>query len=385
VASNEANHYVRSYLTREPIILGVLSGLAMVSFLLVGGLSHVYHAQQEALGNRWFNRGVADLSVGRFDSAVREFRAALLYARDDYDYQLNLAEALIGAKRIPEAYSYLLTLWEQQPENGLVNLELGRITAQRGETEQALRYYHNAIYAAWTGDQEKERQNARLELIEFLLRNNADAQAQSELIALAANLPDDPLQRASIGSLFLRTQDYDHALAEFRSSLRAAPHNAPALAGAGEAAFHLGRYSLAQHYLQAVVSQNPGDTQSAQRLKTTELVLRMDPFRRPISAAQRARIVLEAYDAAGRRIQSCTTPASARASPQQAGREPGLRENWQSMKPEVTARALRRDPDLVEDVMDLVFRIERQAGAMCGPPTETDTALLLIAKLHEAS
>ena len=68
---------------------------------------------------------------------------------DDYAYQLNLAEALIGLKRTGEASTYLVNLWDRQPEDGLVNLELARIAVQKGQTEQALRYYHNAIYAAW--------------------------------------------------------------------------------------------------------------------------------------------------------------------------------------------------------------------------------------------
>ena len=151
----------------------------------------------------------------------------------------------------------MINLWDREPENGLVNLELARIAAQKGETEQALRYYHNAIYAIWPGDQEVERREIRLELIEFLLGINAKAQAQSELIALAANLDDDPSQHVRVGDLFLQAQDYEHALAEYRLSLKADRHNAAALAGAGRAAFELGRYDLAQRYLQAAVIANP--------------------------------------------------------------------------------------------------------------------------------
>ena len=137
------------------------------------------------MANRLFTRGTADLKDGHFDRAVGDFRAALLYSRDNYDYQLNFAQALIGLKRTDEAYAYLINLWEREPENGLVNLELARIAAQKGQTEQALRYYHNVIYATWPSDQEVERRDTRLELIEYLLRNKAKAQAQSELIALS--------------------------------------------------------------------------------------------------------------------------------------------------------------------------------------------------------
>src|SRR6202049_954725 len=188
MSSGEKEPELRYYLSREPLILALLSAVAVVSFLAVSGLSRIYHRQQESLGDRWFTRGVEDLQRRNFESAVNEFRTALLYSRDNYAYQLDLAEALIGLKRTDEAYAYLINLWEREPENGLVNLELARIAAQKGDTEQALRYYHNAIYAIWPGDQEVQRRDARLELIKYLLGINANTQAQAELIALAVNL-----------------------------------------------------------------------------------------------------------------------------------------------------------------------------------------------------
>ena len=185
ITPSEKEPGLRYYLKREPLILAVLSALAVLAFLGVSGLSRIYHAQQAALGNRWSARGEADLKARRYQLAVNEFRTALLYSRDNYPYQLDLAEALIGLKRTNEAYAYLVNLWEREPENGLVNLELARIAVQRADTEKALRYYHNAIYAIWPGDQEVQRRNARLELIEYLLSINGKTQAQAELIALA--------------------------------------------------------------------------------------------------------------------------------------------------------------------------------------------------------
>jgi tetratricopeptide (TPR) repeat protein len=382
VAASENRRDLRFYLAWEPVILALLSVLAVVLFLAVSGLSRIYHSQQESLGNRWFARGTADLRERRFDRAVNEFRTALLYSRDNFTYQLNLAEALFDLKRTSEAYSYLINLWEREPENGRVNLELARIAAQKGETEQALRYYHNAIYAAWSGDQEVQRRDARLELIEFLLGINAKTQAQAELIALAANLDGDLAQHTRAGDLFFQAQDYEHALAEYRITLKSNRHNSEALAGAGRAAFELGNYSLAQHYLQAAVSTNPADAQSAALLKTAELVLQMDPFRRKISVDQRNRIVIEAFAAVGERLKACSTAGDLSSS---AISQQSLADSWAKMKPQITERGLRRNPDLIEAAMDLVFDIERKISGSCGPPSGIDMALRLIAKLHEGN
>lgn len=373
---------LRLYLNRPPVMLALLAGLGVIFFLAVAGLSRAYHAQRDQLGTRWFSRGVVDLNTGHFDRAVTEFRAALLYSRDNYDYHLSLAEALIGEKRTAEAYSYLVNLWDREPENGVVNLELARIATQRGQTEQAQRYYHNAIYAVWPGDQEVKRRDTRFELIEYLLNINAKAQAQAELIAVEENLGEDPALQKRVGDLLLRAQDYEHALAAYRLCLKSDRHNEAALAGTGWAAFQLGRYPLAERYLQAAVAANPNDTHSAERLMTTELLLHMDPFRRQISEEERARIVVDAFAIAGRRLSSCATPKAAAAS---TASEPSLDDNWAKMKPQISEQQLRQNPDLVEKAMDLVFEIERQTSATCGTPTGADLALLLISKLHEGN
>jgi tetratricopeptide (TPR) repeat protein len=417
----DLRYVMRPYLTREPLWLAALAALALVLFLAVGGVSRAFHAQQQALGQRWFNRGVADLKARNFDAAVREFRAALRYSRDDFTYQLDLAEALMGRAHTGEAQAYLINLWEREPEDGLVNRELARITAQRGETQKALRYYHNAIYATWPGDQEVERRETRLELIEFLLKIGAKAQAQAELVALSDNLVNDPLQggpsqdeavqQERIAELFLRLQDYEHALAAYRAALRSDRQNPAASAGAGMAAFELGLYSVAQRYLQVAAATEPGDAQIIATLKVTERALEMDPFRRGISGAQRDRIVAQAFLSAGERLRTCNaaqgtsrdtaenssdrkgSTASAVATKNPAtsasttapGRQLSLAERWEKMKPQISEAGLRRNPDLVEPAMELVFGIERQTSATCGTPEGADMALFLIGKLHEGN
>jgi tetratricopeptide (TPR) repeat protein len=374
----------RFYLSREPVILSALSLLVVVMFVAVTGLSHVFYGQQESLGKRWYNRGVKEMNAGHYQPAVTNFRAALRYARDDYSYQLNLAEALIGQHRFTEASAYLVNLWERQPENGVVNLELARISAQDGKTGQALRYYHNAIYATWPNDPHERRQQARLELVHYLLRMSDRVQAQAELIALAANMADDPAMHVQVGDLFYASWDYEHALTQYTLGLKKKPQDAAALAGAGRAAFQLNRFYAAESYLQSALQARPSDASLATLLTDTRIILQMDPYQRRVSFSQRIAMVQKAFAVAGDRLKVCREQKAASGVAEATGTEAELREQWNRMQRKISNQALRRNPELTDAAMDLAFKIERTMQYSCSPPTPQDRALLQIAKVHQA-
>lgn len=369
---------LQPYLRREPVTLALLTGLAMILFGAVSGLSSLYHRQQDSLADRWGSRGSADLKAKRYGAAVVDYRAALLYARGSYNYQLQLAEALVGEHRSDEAYAYLINLWGRQPENGLVNLELARIEAARGQTDGALRYYHNAIYALWPSNQDEQSRNTRLELIQLLLRIDDKAQAESELIALAANLGRNPAEHTRAGQLLLQAQDNQRALEQFRIALGDNRHDVEAMAGAGTAAFQLGQYRVAEQYLQRAVEA--GNKSSTSQLRIARLVLNMDPFRTQFKAKERRRIITEAFAAAGARLKVCSAPGPFSVP---AAELASLTQRWTNLKPQINNRDLRSDPDLGNSAMSLVFNVERETSGMCGGITDRDNALLLIANLHE--
>ena len=378
-SSNRLN--LRAFATSQPLSLAFLTAFTIVVFLAVTAISRIYNTQQLALAGRWSSRGSAELKAQHFPAAISDFRTALLYSRDDATYELYLAQALMGEKKYDEAVAYLTNLWDRHPEDGEVNLELARVAAAKGDTNGAIRYYHNAIYSIWPADLERERRKARFELIDLMLRDRAYAQAQAELIALSANLGDDPAQRAQVGSLFLAAQDNDHALTEFRMSLRGDPHKQAAMAGAGRAAFELARYSEAARYLREAVEAAPNDAASAGLLRVADHVLQMDPSRQGITVAERNRAVIVDFTTAGARLDVCNVLAASSAlAPWQT-----LRQNWTNLKPHITAYGLRQDPDRVQAAMKLVFDIEHQTAGACGPPSEADTALQLIANMREGS
>jgi len=379
VETRERDGSLRWYASREPLILLVLSTLAVVFFLSVSGLSRAYFTQQKALGEKWFQQASADAQQGRLEQAVKDYQTAELYSRGNFDYEFGLAKALAALNRTDEAFSYLESLREQQPDNAEVNLEMARIRAKQGDETEAIRFYHNAIYAVWPSNPDAHRRAARLELVEFLLHQNDRTQAQAELIAMVANLPPNSPLHARAGELFLQVPDYEHSLAEFRQVLKSNPHDANALAGAGRAAFELANYASAERYLQAAVAANRDDTSSAELLKLTSLVLEMDPYVRHLTAARRSEIAVNAFEIAGDRLQACMLEGN---SPR--AQQGSLAGRWKEMKPGVTERRLQRNPDMVDEVMNLVFAIEKQTAQKC-PPGDKDQALALVAKMHEGS
>jgi tetratricopeptide (TPR) repeat protein len=362
--------------TREPITLAVLLALTAALLAVVGGLSRMYEAQQRALAEEWVQRGLQDMQAGKYADAVTDFRTALLYRRDNDAYMLNFAESLLENGQLDEANAYLTGIWERHPENGQVNLELARIAARQGENKRAIRYFHNAMYAAWPAGQENERRNARFELIDLLLRENDKTQAQAELIALAENVPNEPATAVRIGNLFLQAQDNAHALSEFEMALKSDTDNAAALAGAGRAAFELGHYAQAMPYLERAVAVTPKDTDSATRLRLARLVLEMDPFRQEKRARDREQAVVNAFAMAGKRLSACSVTETSEEKQM-------LAQRWAGMKSQVTISHLRANPDIMNGAMSLVFRIERETEDMCGAGSDADAALLLIARNHE--
>lgn len=167
---------------REALVLITLTLIAALASLAVMALVNRFRSWQLELGHRLSVRAEAELQSGRPDRAIEGFRSALDFDHDNFSYRLHLAEALLAEARFAEAESYLLSLWEQKPQDGRVNLELARLAASRPQPDQALRYYHNAIYGLWETNPDQNRRSARVELIEFLIKQNEPTQAQAEMI-----------------------------------------------------------------------------------------------------------------------------------------------------------------------------------------------------------
>jgi len=61
-----------------------------------------------------------------------------------------------------------------------------------------------------------------------------------------------------------------------------------------------------------------------------------------------------------------------------------LQSRWTAAKPNLARLRSPAETDLPDSIMDVVFQIERQTAASCGPPQGLDLALLLISQKREA-
>lgn len=379
-------------------VLMVLTLAAVAAFAAVSHLVARFNANQQSRGRRLYAQGMADLNAGAADRAIEEFRAALTCDRANPQYQLSLGRALRDTGRLDEAESYLDSLWQRTPDDGTINLALARVAARRGSVDDALRYYHNAMYGVWSTDPDANRRDARVELVEFLLRKGARAQAQSELVALAAFLPPDPTLHLRAADLLDQAQDYPDALAEYEQVLRLDRGNPAALAGAGEAAYHAGRYRTAERYLQLGVNAKPQDSSLRYLLSSANLILETDPFVRRISDAERNRRIAAAFVKAGERLSACAQQRGVNlagagdppvTSPLSSSQAPpalvALESRWMATRRDLPRLRSAGEADLPDAIMDLVFQIEQQTAEDCGEPQGVDQALLLISRDRETA
>jgi predicted Zn-dependent protease len=350
-----------------------------------------YNANQQSRGRKLYAQGVEAAGAGRYDEAIAAFRAALTCDPTNSQYRLSLARALRDSndpRRLDEAESYLVALWQRSPQDAPVNLALARVAAHRGSVEDATRYYHNAMYGVWNSDPDANRTKSRIELIQFLLTKGALANAESELVALTTSLPADVTAHLEAAQLFAQARDYSGALTQYREVLHLDPLNSAALAGAGEAAYNSGDYAVAQHYLQQAVNRNSQDANARQLLATTDLIVRTNPFRSHLSDVERNRRIKTAFDQAENRLTACAQQSGINLDSSGAPAQSplvDLQSRWMATKPELDRLRLPAETDLPDTIMDVVFQIEQGTASLCGKAEGLDLALLLISQKREAA
>ncbi len=357
-------------------MLVVLCALVVVCFMLTRAAAAANRALRLRDAAAWYDAGEHHLAESETESAIRALRRATAINRDDRSYRLALAAALGAGHQDDAARQVLLGVREATPEDPEVNVRLARLESRRNDLTSTIRYYQIAVYGLWSGDREDARRQVRIELIRYLLAHDQRGRALSELLVLSSTLADDATSQVLGGQLFLVAGDSRRALDHFQRALRLDARNGAALAGGGEAAFELADYHRAQRYLRsAPVSERVSELRAI-----TDLVLSRDPLQPGLSLGERQKRTVLDFRHAVDVLHDCI----ARGTPATQETLDSLRAEARALEPTLTAAKLRGSPDSIETGLNVIYRIEQQTVAACGPASATDRALVLIGRRHEA-
>ena len=364
----------RDYIIREPLLVSLLVLLTIVFSALTHAYTAAYDRRRVALGQEWYAKGKQELNNNRPATAVDDFRTALLYDPRNWDFSTHLADALMQAGHDDQAINYYLGLWQRSPGNGAVNLQLARLSARKSDTASAERYFNGAIFGDWPQDSATNRRAATLELINFYLERGDPEHAESELMIVSDNLPEDPHLHNQVAGLYGRVGDEPRALAQYRQVLRLEAKNLPALLGASEASFRTGDYRAAEEYLTRALHVDDSNASAKNLLEVVQSAHALNPYERGISEAEKIKRTLLLFDIAGKRLQSCESGASS---------IPPYLERWKQLRSMANAHFLKQHPEETETLMDFCVSSEKLAESQCGERTPNDAALLAIAHQRE--
>jgi len=275
--------------SRTPVAVlgGVLIVLAAMA-ALAGFLSYFYRSERSARADQYYVEGNRLMAKERYQEAIEQYRNALSISHSGRD-RLALAQVLEKAGRSNEAEIYFRESLRDKSDSGPANLGLARIAIAGGNLQDAVNYYHRAIYGSWSEQRQANRTLTRIELVNALGKAGKRQEAQSESLALEAEAPDDLALQRQLGRLLLLYDLPKESAGVFRKILEKDKGDADAYDGLGEAEAAQDNYRSAQRAFKAAIRLNAADASAAKRLQLVDHILALDPTLRGLSVAERYR------------------------------------------------------------------------------------------------
>jgi tetratricopeptide (TPR) repeat protein len=275
-----------------------------------------------------------------------------------------------------------------QPGNGLINLRLARLAANKNDVQAAINYYRAAIYGTWEGDAMLRRRNLRLELSLYLIAHHDLSSARSELLVTGGNAPDDVALALTLAPLLEQAGAPHDALNYYQKVFAREPNNQQALEAAGRLEYGFGHFEEAHRLLERAKKEH--DASAPNQALPPNIRAMLDSSKQALSLAPSKNLpakelvshILKARDLAKRRFDSCkaqVSTANGLPSPLQT-----LGARWMSREGTINRAALLNDTSEQDAVMKLVYDTETQTSQICGAPIGDDALLLMLAKSPKA-
>jgi len=360
-----------SFLGIFAIVFMAILALFAVDLFLAG----MERSESKVEAARLFRQGQDLLQRGENAKAIDSLKEAITIARGNRDYQQAFSEAQLAAGKTADARETLAELLQSDPSDGVASLTMARALVKEGQLDDAISYFHRAIYGHWQTSVDENRLRARFELIDLLAQHNLKQDLLAELLPVQDEAPRDSTTRTRIGRLFLLAGSPARAAEVFRSVLHDAPANADAYAGLGEADFSQGNYRMAQRQFQAALRLAPGNQGVKQRLELCGELFMLDPTMRGLGPAERLRRSVQLLELVLDETNRCVGPNP----------PPNVQGLLATVGKAIQAHASgSRQAEVSETNVDLAEHLWQVRKQECKPPSPTDTALVLVlAKLAQ--
>ena len=362
----------RRLILRDSVTFLSLTLITVVLFAVTLFLFRSFEEHRAELAKRWADRGQAALQAGQPQQAIGAYRTALSYAPSERSYELQLARALGAAGQTEESYNYFMGLWETQPGDGFINLQLARLAVTKRDTQEAIHFYRSSIYGTWEGDGVERRREVRLELAKYLINQHEPGLARTELLVAGGNAPNTVAIDVTLAKLLEDAAGTSDALTFYQRAIALEPKNLLALQGAGRLAYAMGDYATARRLLERAVREDSKDQDDVKLLAQAERLIELAPSE-TLPARERVERILAARAIAKKRLDGCTAgavPPSLQA----------LAARWQSTEATASRAALLQDSDKQTAALHLVYDTEMETSQSCTAPEGDDALLLLLAQ-----
>jgi tetratricopeptide (TPR) repeat protein len=296
---------------------GITPGLILTIGCIMAGLFVVdrFLARMEYNEIRSEARRLADdgkrlLAENRGKDAAFRYQRAHSLVRDDPEYALGYAQALLTAGDLERAESTLRDMLNRRSNDARANLLMARVLIARQRPEGADSYYHRAIYGLWPSDAATNQTRVRMELAEWLAQRHSNDELIAELLILQTAAQHDPNMIRRSAELFVAAGSASRAADQYEALIAENPHDVAAYKGLGAAELQRGNDRAAQRALQKALEQDPSDNEVKRRIEMIRAVTELDPTPRRLASREKYNRSMRLVSLASEALRACRTPES---------------------------------------------------------------------------